>query len=103
MTNSSTMKDDCSLAVGCYPGQLDADSRAGLIDPYTSGFCECPALYHSDFDSTVGPLCTPNAILDERRGSKGLGDVLEAAGLAGDYKALPLSYEIGRASCRDRV
>lgn len=92
MTNSSTMKDDCSLAVGCYPGQLDADSRAGLIDPYTSGFCECPALYHSDFDSTVGPLCTPNAILDERRGSKGLGDVLEAAGLAGDYKALPLSY-----------
>lgn len=92
MTNSSSVKDDCSLPVGCYPGRLDEDSRAGRVDPYTSGFCNCPASYYPDFDPTVGPLCRPNSILDEPRGDNGLADVLAARGLESNYKVLPISH-----------
>lgn len=92
MTNSSSVKDDCSLPVGCYPGRLDEDSQAGRVDPYTSGFCNCPASYYPDFDPTVGPLCRPNSILDEPFGENGLADVLAAHGLQSNYKVLPISH-----------
>lgn len=66
MTNAQhNVLNDCTEAVGCSPhGKLDADSRAGRVDPYVKGSCECEASYKNSFDKTVGPICVEKNILE---------------------------------------
>lgn len=66
MTNAQhNVLNDCTEAVGCAPhGKLDADSRAGRVDPYVKGTCECEATYKSSFDKVIGPVCVEENVLD---------------------------------------
>lgn len=65
LTNSSGLMSPCDKDVGCNGhGHLDANSVAGIVDPFVQGTCICDDGWISDRNDQIGPYCR-QAIFEE--------------------------------------